>query len=233
MSSADPLARLAWLQLQDSAFPVGRFVQSNGLEAWLTAHPEAGDEQIGELAHAYLAEAVATLDAVVLARSWDCTDAAGLRALDRLLGTYKLATSARTASINSGRQLALMARRIIGFDTGPVFAADFVDAVVAEATPGHQAVVEGVILRSLGVSRADSVLGFLRSAQAGFLSAAVRLGRMGSVAAQRLQLTERPLIARLAETALAADLDDLATCTPELEICAMRHESSTLRLFAT
>jgi urease accessory protein len=233
MTSGDAMARLAWLQLQDSAFPVGRFVQSNGLEAWLAAYPEAGEEQIAELARAHLAQAVATLDAVVLARAWDCTDVSGLFVLDRLLGTYKLAAAARTASMHSGRQFALIARRIVQFDAGHAFVDDYLDAVLAEATPGHQAVVEGTVHRNLGVSRVDSVLGFLRSTHAGFLSAAVRLGRLGSISAQQVLLRERSLIAELTEAALTTGLDDLTTCTPELEIHAMRHETSEMRLFTT
>jgi signal transduction histidine kinase len=58
-------------------------VHSNGLEAWLAAHPQAGPDVVVALARCYVAESVATLDAIVLAHAWSDDGVAGLRALDR------------------------------------------------------------------------------------------------------------------------------------------------------
>lgn len=227
----DPdLAALAWLQLQDTAFPAGRFVQSHGLEAWLERHPGAGEAEIAAVAHSFLDHSVATLDAVVLARAWEAAGAArDLRDLDRLLRTYKVAESARTASQRSGAQLARVARQVFGSLT----TSEYLDDVLTATVPGNLAVVEGAVHRGLGVARRDTVLGFLRAAHGGFLSAAVRLGRIGPVAGQRLLHAHHGRVAELADLALTAGLDELRSCVPELEVDAMRHETRRARLFAT
>jgi urease accessory protein len=89
------------------------------------------------------------------------------------------------------------------------------------------------VQRCLGISRELAVLGFLRSAYAGMLSAAVRLGRAGPIATQRALCRDRDLLTTQCTRALATDIGDLSSCTPELEIYAMRHETSDTKLFTT
>lgn len=227
--AADPdLAALAWLQLQDSALPAGRFVHSHGLEAWLEAHPAAGEPEVAALAGEFVAGSVAPLDAVVLAHAWGADDGR-LGELDRLLRTYKTSASARTASQGSGRRLARLARDAFG----PLAGSPHLAAVLAGSVPGNLAVVEGLVHAALGVPRRQAVLGFLRAAHAGFLSAAVRLGRVGPTAVQRLLHAHHAALVRSADRALRTDLDGLGTCVPELDLHAMRHETRAARLFAT
>ena len=79
-------------------------------------------------------------------------------ALDRLITSYKISESARTASWNSGRQLALIAQRALSSVAGSAY----LDTVVALGTSGNQAVVDGVVQRCLGIGRARPCAGFLR-----------------------------------------------------------------------
>ena len=225
---ADPVALAAWLTLQDSAFPAGRFAHSHGLEAWAAANPRAGEQDVIELARTAVTDAVAPLDAVFLAHAVRSSPQA-LPELDRRLGTYKITAAARTASQRTGRQLALTASRVLP----DAEAIDFLGAVLAHETPGHQAVVEAAVHRHLGIGARLAVLGFLRGTLAGLLSAAVRLGRLGSLRAQRALLAEAGHLAELAADAEAAALDDAWATVPELEIHAMRHETATARLFTT
>jgi urease accessory protein len=61
--------------------------------------------------------------------------------------------------------------------------------------------------------------------------AAIRLGRLGHVQAQRLLAQARPRIAAVLAQAPPA-LDDIWNGAPALEIAAMRHETRSARLFA-
>jgi urease accessory protein len=206
MGTEPLLADLAWLQLHDSAFPSGRFVHSNGLEAWLALHPSAGEPEIRDAVRAYVRGSVATLDAVVLGHAW-------------------LADSSESC----GRQLATVARRVLSVVAG----SDYLGLVVAGHTPGNQAVVDGVVQRALGVERDRAIAGAIRSSYAGLLSAAVRLGRTGPMRAQQLLFDDTPWIADLARTAECAPLESVTSFVPELEIAAMRHETTAARLFST
>ncbi|BBG02654.1 MULTISPECIES: urease accessory protein UreF [Pseudonocardia] len=220
-------ARLAWLTLQDGTFPAGRFVHSNGLECWLAQHRDAGEEDIGRLARAWLAGSVATLDAVVLAHTWRAPERA--ETYDRLLRTYRMSAAARTASELPGRQLAMAITRIApGTDrTG------YLARVPAGEVPGNLPVVEGLVHRHLGIGLTDAVLGSLRAALAGLFSAAVRLGRLAPLAAQRLLLDSGPSIVELAGVATSTEPADMSATAPELELYAMRHERARARLFTS
>lgn len=220
-------ARLAWLELQDGTFPAGRFVHSAGLEAWLNAHPGAGEDAVRSVVAAHLAGSVATLDAVFLSSAW--RDPERAPGLDEHLTAYKTSAAARSASEGAGRQLAFAATRVVpGADR-----LAYLGAVADEVVPGNQAVVDGVLSRHVGVGVEDAVLGYLRGAAAGLLSAAVRLGRIGPLSARRIGFAMHPDVAALTQVALGTAEADVYTATPDLEIHAMRHERSTGRLFTT
>lgn len=225
----DPAATLALLQLHDSGYPAGRFVHSNGLESWLGARPGAREDEIAEVGRSFVVDTVAGLDAVVMAHVWRRDELGELLELDRHVCAHKLSTSARTASTSCGKQAAMVARRCLFGDDEP----EFLAAVRRGGTPGNQAVVDGVVHRALGIPCAAAVLCFLRSAYAGFLSAAVRLGRAGPLWVQRQLRADTDFLAEAACLALTTELDGVVTFAPELDIHAMRHEQAGSRLFAT
>ena len=223
------VALALWMQLHDSAFPAGRMVHSSGFEEWLAGHPAAGTPEIEAAALDHLTFGVATLDATMAAAAWRVSPAVdSLCELDLMLSSYKLTGNARAASQSAGLQLAVTAQQV-----GLCPSEGYVGAVVAGSTPGNLALVEGAIQASLGVDVHTAVLGSLRSALAAVLSAAVRLGRLGPLDAQRIQVRNAPAAVRLAEAACARSLDDLCSTTMHLEIAGMRHESRAQRLFAS
>ncbi|MBO0681011.1 urease accessory protein UreF [Mycolicibacterium sp. S2-37] len=223
----DASAMLAWLQLHDSAFPSGRFVHSNGTEAWLAAHPDATDDDVCALADSYVGHSVASLDAVITAHAWGAASVPELLALDELTTSYKLSASSRIASSNCGRQLATAARHMGVEDGG------FLTAVVTGETDGNLAVAEAVVARALDIDRFDTVLGAIRSAYSGVLTAGVRLGRIGPMRVQRALLDRRDVIVELSQRAVATALEDVHSTTPELEVYAIRHETASARMFTT
>jgi len=225
----DLLGLARWLQLHDSAFPAGRMVHSNGIENWLYAHPDADDAQIERLIVDYVAQSVATLDAVIAAAAWEAATVDQLTELDRLLLTYKTSSNARNASLQPGLQLATTARRI-----GLISVDDqYIRNVIAGHSPGNLAVVEGSIQAALGVSQDVCVLGTLRSALAAALSAGVRLGRIGAMKAQQIMVRNSAALVDLVGVATSTPLDELASSTFDLELHGMRHEWQSPRLFAT
>jgi urease accessory protein len=222
-------ALLATLQLGDSALPIGRFVHSHGVEAWLRAHPEATERELRELTESAVLESVGPLDGAVLALAHRARSVEHLEELDAILTARKLASPARAASRACGRRLAALAAELT---TNPLVAR-LVARVRANATDGNLAVVEGTLARALGVPRRDAVLLELRGAAAGLLSAAVRLGRLAPLRAQAALLALAPAIERAAEDALASGVDDLRSGAFELEVHAVAHRRAETRFFST
>lgn len=229
-TTTDPDIALArWMQLHDSAFPSGRMVHSHGLEEWLTTRPGADSAALEAAVCGYLTHGYAPLDATITAHAWKTAECPrSLAELDELTGSYKLFDNARTASASTGRQLAATAA-----DIGVAVDHVYLIAVRNGTTPGHAAVVDGAVQAQLGVPQHVAVLGCVRSMMASMLSAAVRLGRLGPLQSQRIQLRTTELAVRLAREACLRPLQDLSSTAPGLEISGMRHEERTSRLFAT
>ncbi|TQK28884.1 urease accessory UreF family protein [Arthrobacter sp. SLBN-53] len=217
-----------WLQLHDSAFPAGRMVHSHGLEEWLHRRPDAGADAVESVVCGYLRHGVATLDATITAHAWLADDLDTLTDLDDLAATYKLFGNSRTASVSAGGQLAATA-----VDIGIGERHPYLLAVSTGSVPGHAAVVDGVVQALLGIPRQVAVIGVLRSMMASLLSAAVRLGRLGPLQSQRIQLRNAEAMAVLAHAACERPLSELSSVSPALEISGMCHEVRTSRLFAT
>jgi urease accessory protein len=228
-AGTDLLALLSLIQVSDSSFPVGRFVHSNGVEAWLNNHETAGCDEILKMMHCYVSESYAPLDGAAMGHAWRLADADEQVELDRLVTAYKPFEYARVGSESCGRLLARLAQQVLI----PEDRAPFITAAVMETTPGNLCVVEGVLFRALGIGLTETVLYGIRAAFAGMLSATVRLGRIGPIAAQRWLNEGREWLVELTRLALATSRSDLRAACPEIEIYAARGQGNSTSLFMT
>jgi urease accessory protein len=221
---------LAALQLSDGALPIGRFVHSHGLEAWLREHGRVAPERVGEVVESAVCHGVAPLDGAVLAHAHAATTLPELIALDAALTARKLTPLTRDASHACGRQLAKLGPALA---TGDVLVAAFADAVADGRADGNLAVAAGALSRALGLTAEQAVLVELRGAAAGLLSAAVRLGALTPTQAQSLLAAMHPAIARAAGHALSLELPDVHATVPELDAHVLTHARAHARLFAS
>jgi urease accessory protein len=189
------------LQLCDGAFPAGGFAHSAGLEAAI---------QLGEVAdiERFAVDAVwqAACGALPLVRRAHGGDVAGA---DATCDAFLLSPVANRASRAQARALAAACAR--AFDVA--------------VTAVHLAPAQGAIAAALGLPGDDALRWALHTAARGVLSAAVRLGKLGPLAAQRLQAA-LPL-----EAALRAVPDEPAQTAPLAELLGARHDELYSRLF--
>lgn len=228
---------LSVLQLADSAFPSGRYTLSYGLETFAQtgrlATP-ADPATLVRLLRDYVTLAVAPSEGVALACAHRGSGPNGLdldliTRADARLTAVKLSKEARDTSRRTGRALLRVATTVFASPAITEYAAQ----VDSGRTQGNHAVVLGVVSASLGVSRAESVAGELFAFAASWAAAAVRLAVTDHGTAQALLYDLRDDLADAAMAALGKDVADIASYTPLLDVLAMRHEQTELRLFAS
>jgi urease accessory protein len=229
---------LSVLQLSDSAFPSGRYTLSHGLETMAQtgrlATPSA-PEALSALLRDHVRLGVAPSDGIALACAHRATgtgnaaDPEAITSADERLTAVKLSREARDTSARTGRALLRVAT--------PVFAdevlRDYAERVAKGRSPGNHAVVLGVLSACRGVPRLESVAGELFAFAASWVAAAVRLSVTDHNTAQAVLHDVRQAMADAALDAVDKDITDITSCTPLLDVMAMRHEETELRLFAS
>jgi urease accessory protein len=221
------MTRAPWLllQLADAAFPAGGFAHSAGLEAALH-HGALG--AAGEL-EAFVEQVIlqagrASLPFVCAA----CAEPARLASLDAALDAMLLSHVANRASRAQGRAFASAATRI--FEPAPGSALASI-AEHAQRGPAHHAAIFGAVFGALGEAPRDAAVAFLHGAARGVLSAAVRLGAVGPLEAQRLQAERAPLLERVAASSTTLDVADAAQPSPLVELYGSLHDRLDGHLF--
>lgn len=236
---APPLESLiSLLQLSDSAFPSGRYTLSYGLETLVQSGHVAAPAAVATLSR-LLADGirwgVAPSDGAALACAHRALGSDGevdlelIARVDLRLTAIKLSREAREASARTGR--AVLATATAAFGPGPLDA--YAERVAQGSVPGNHAVVVGLLGAGLGVPRLEGLIGELYAFASGWAAAAIRLGLVNHRGAQALLHHTRPALAAAAREALDRDVDQIASCTPLLDVMAMRHEQAELRLFAS
>jgi urease accessory protein len=229
---------LSVLQLSDSAFPSGRYTLSSGLEtlAQTGRLGTPGDPALlSALLRDHLRLAVAPSDGIGLVCAHratatpDSLDLELVTSADERLTAVKLSREARETSTRTGRALLRVATSAFG--AGAV--SHYARHVESGRSPGNHAVVLGVVSACLGVPRPESVAGELFAFSANWVAAAVRLAVTDHSTAQAVLHDVRPVMAEAAWHVVDKDVPDIASCTPLLDVMAMLHEESELRLFAS
>lgn len=223
----DPTAALALLQYGDSFFPSGAVSFSWGLETLcadgrVTAAPEVTSFLHGQLRHRW-----ATCDRPAVAaahRAGEDLDA--VARIDWLLEAQTLAAELRDGSRRCGGALLAIHERLVTPGAGPYRA-----LVRSGGAPGHLAAVQGLVGRGAGLALAECEVLSAHTLCVGLLGAALRLGVIGHVDAQRSLAQARALIAGIL-AAPPPGVEAISAFTPEAEIAVMRHETAETRLFA-
>jgi urease accessory protein len=212
---------LTW-QIVDSAFPTGLFAHSWGLEsAWQHGEIEAADAVRAFAEEAIVQAGYATLPFVNAA--FDAPDA--LEQLDLLADAFLVNPVANRASRVQGRTLLATAVRIW---TSPPLAAL---KTTADRGCSHVAPLCGAIFQALGLSRATTHRIVLYGTARGVLSAAVRLGIVGSFEAQRIQHGCAHSFERVARQCADIGIAGLAQTAPLIDLFQARHDLLYSRLF--
>lgn len=234
--SVSLIALCRLLSLADSALPVGGLAHSWGLEAsvqegWVSEDHLApyldawcAESLQAELCFAAAAHRLASAAAKRL-DAWD--------ELNALVSAFKTNREGRIASLRlGGRLLQLLGRVGLGF---PMIQGE--GATDHEAQPlelpdhGHYATVFGFAASLMAVPPVSALIGLANQSLTGLVSAAQRLLPIGQLAAARLVWDLKPRLVSLAVEAGAGEIDLIQSFAPHLDIAAMKHPYTPVRLF--
>ncbi len=201
---------LIW-QLADSAFPSGGFAHSGGLEtAWQQG-------EVDDLEH-FVRQVITQAGHGALPLVGAAHERPGeLADLDALCDAFLSNAVANRASRIQGRALLLAARH--AFPSLP------------ELSATHYAPLFGAICRALEIDRRPAQALFLHLTCRGILGAAVKLGIVGSNAAQRLQAKLAPHLQETLDRCERLSVSQLTQTAPLIDLWQSMHDRIYSRLF--
>ncbi|MEO2196042.1 MAG: urease accessory UreF family protein [bacterium] len=212
---------LAW-QVVDSAFPVGVFAHSWGLEsAWQSGHVPDVDA-LHRFLHASIQQTgygVLPLLGAAYHRPEE------LAVLDELADAFLTNSVTNRASRVQGRTLVATAARI--------WPSDAMTDLVDEANTGraHVAPLSGRIFQTIGLPLDTARRVTLYGTARGVLSAAVRLGIVGSYQAQQMQHQAAPWLDTTLERSRGLGPEDICQTAPIIDLLQAGHDRLYSRLF--
>jgi urease accessory protein len=223
----DPAADLILLQYGDSFFPSGAVSFSWGLETLCADGCIAAAPQVSSFLHGQLRHRWATCDRpAMVAAHRAAEDLETIARLDRLLDAQTLADELRDGSRRCGGALLAVHEKL-----GTPGAEPYRALVRSRDALGHLAAVQGLVGRGVGLTLSACEVLSAHTLCVGLLGAALRLGVIGHLDAQRNLQKARDAIAGILAVP-APGLETISAFTPAAEIAVMRHETAQTRLFA-
>jgi urease accessory protein len=226
----NPQSLLSLFQFSDGLFPAGGYAHSFGLETYVQEGVIRDLEGVEKFIRAYVKGSVGPCDAVAVVAALSLAHADNLSAcleLDETLDAMKPVAEFREASRQMGRQTLRVA---VALTNHPLPSA-LMNHVESYRTPGHHAVVFGLVGGVLGWPRREAATAFLYTTASLLVGASLRLLPIGQVAGQGLLHRLGPLIVELAADAEKKEVGDLSSFIPGIEIAGIRHATLESRLF--
>lgn len=225
--TAVQLARL--LQFGDSMFPVGGFSFSGGLESAIQKGLVHDVETLGDYARtsveqSVLGDGIALLCAHRAAAAGDLEE---LAHIDQQVHARKLSAETRTMSVRMGKKLAEMGAAIID---APL-PRSWLERIKQGATPGCYPVALATLFAAQGLPDRDAFVIHQYGVGAMVLGAALRLMKVSHVDTQRLLFELNESAEAAYADASRAELSDMASFAPQVDILAAVHVKAHVRLF--
>ncbi|PTL81315.1 urease accessory protein UreF [Vitiosangium sp. GDMCC 1.1324] len=211
------------LQLADSGFPTGGFAHSGGLEAAVQQGEVRGREGLARFVRELLWQ-TGHGALPLLSEAWRTPSS--LEALDARAEAFFTNHVANRASRTQGRAFLDTCARIFPGPVGPLR-----QAAREAGVRYHHAPLFGAVLRALDVELSDAQQLLLSLTLRGSLSAAVRMGIVGTHESHQLQHQCAPLLDEVLESCAGLGLESLAQTSPLMDLLGSTHDRLYSRLF--
>lgn len=217
------------LQFGDSAFPVGAFSFSNGLESAVQHGVVHDIHTLGQFVRTALDQA-ATVDGIALlvAHRAACrSDLGAVIEADHALLQRKLNEEMRTMTTRMGRKLAEIATHMIKAR----MLQQWLDGIKGGVAPGTHPVGLAIVFAELGLDARQAFAAHQYGIASMMLGAALRLMRVSFMDTQAVLLEINGNAEEAYERIADASLDQMAGFTPLADIVAASHLHAHIRMF--
>jgi len=223
----DIASTLAVLQFGDSLFPSGAVSFSWGLEGLADNGVVRSAEDVRAFVIGQVNARWALFDrAVVVAAHRAAPDLDEIAAIDDHVEIQTPSAELRSGSRRIGEAMLSVAARLGIADVGA-----YRDRIKQGAAYGHLAPMQGLVWGRAGLSEADAVALSAHTFCTGLLSAAIRLGCITHIEAQRALIAVRQEAARIAALPVPP-VTELSSYGIEAEIAVMQSATNPTRVFA-
>ena len=223
---------LAWCS---PAYPTGAFSYSHGMEWAVERGTVTTLAGLLDFIGAVLERGGGWVDAVLFAQAWraahqpplvwEHSARAQLRELAELAAAFRATSETALESCQQGAAFLQVTLMAWPHPRLAQFAGDLRGRRIA------QSVAVAVACAAHDIELPTAIQAFVQVLAANLVSAGARLIPLGQTDAQIAVARLAAVVAATAQRAVAADLDDLGTSAPALELCSMRHETQYTRLF--
>ena len=222
-------AVLRLLEFTDSAFPVGTFSFSCGLETAASLGIVHDAATLEEYARDVARQAAFTdgISAIHAYRSRLAEDYRGILDADSRTLLCKTNGEARRMSCRMGRKLAELGGRIFH---DPVME-KWTDEIAGCLTPGTYPVAQGIVFAACDIPEQELFCSHHYGAVSMVLGAALRLVRVSHYDTQRIMFRMADDIDALYRSVKELGLEDMNAFVPQADILASLHEKGTQRMF--
>lgn len=225
--SITPLMHL--LQFTDSAFPVGTFSFSNGLETaayeGIVHDAQTLEDYAQSVAlQAAYSDGITALHAYRAARKKDYD---ALVSADRQLILFKMNEEARLMLRRMGKKLAELSVHI--FDEPLI--RQWLEAIRTDRTPGTYPVAQALVFSTAGLSEEDLFCSHQYGVINMVLSAALRCVKVSHYDTQRILFKLSNRSEELYEEVRSLAFSDMNAFVPQIDILASLHEKGNMRMF--
>jgi urease accessory protein len=212
LPDAGLLSLVQWLS---PAFPTGGYAYSHGLE-WAVAQGEVTDGAgVEQCLSDILRFGAGRTDAILLAHALEPD--ADLDALSDLARALAPSAERLTETEHQGAAFALATGSLQGL------------AHVPRPLP----LAVGQAAKSLGLPKILVISLYLHSFAANLVACATRFVPLGQNEGQRVLAALHPLIQKIAQDAMTASLESIATSAFRADVASMLHETLDVRIFKT
>lgn len=221
------------LHMTDSAYPIGGFAHSGGLEGMVGLDHVKNEKDLRRFLNREIAESLASVELPLLFQAWLAAtdeDDGLLGLLDQVSEAVRFSAEQRQASRRLGAQRWSLFEKLHLAKLTDEQRAWF--AKVGETLPHkHLCIVAGIEASLLDLPVSAAMIALSHQTVMMVAQAAMKIMRIGQTSVQTLVAEMAIRYPELIAHAKALDIDDVGTCLPVFDIATAWHESAHARMF--